>query len=332
MKILFIGGTGNISTRSSLRCIALGMDLSLLTRGQRDVSIAGAKVIVGDINQFDIQQQLRQQQWDVVVNWIAFNQQDVERDIALFKTNCKQYIYISSASCYQKPLTSPFVTESTPLYNPFWQYSRDKIAGEDALIKAYRQHDFPMTIVRPSLTYDTVVPLPFGAWTHYNHIKRLQQGKPIIVQGDGTSLFTITHASDFAKGLVGLLGLQQAIGHAVHITSDESLSWDQINLAVAQAVGVKANILHIPFDFICHIEPDYTGTLLGDKSHSVIFDNSKIKQFVPEFCATTPFARGIKDTLAWFTEKQERQQFDQKIEDKIEHIVQAYQKAFTPFA
>ena len=330
MKILFIGGTGNISTQSSKRCIDLGMELTLLTRGKRAVTIAGANVIVGDINQPDIQHQLRQQQWDVVVNWIAFNQQDVERDIALFNSNCKQYIFISSASCYQKPLTCPFVTESTPLYNPFWQYSRDKIAGEDALIKAYREHDFPMSIVRPSLTYDTVIPLPFGAWTHYNHIKRLQQGKPIIVQGDGTSLFTITHASDFAKGLVGLLGLQQAIGHAVHITSDESLSWDQINIAVAQAVGVKANILHIPSDFICQVEPDYTGTLLGDKSHSVIFDNSKIKRFVPEFCATIPFAKGIKDTVAWFAETPERQHVDQDIEDKIEQIVQAYQKLTPP--
>lgn len=325
MKILFIGGTGNISTRSSLRCITQGMDLFLLTRGQREVSIAGATMIIGDINQRVTQEALQRQQWDVVVNWVAFNQQDVERDIALFSANTKQYIFISSASCYQKPLTSPFVSESTPLCNPFWQYSRDKIAGEDALIRAYRQIGFPITIVRPSLTYDTVIPLPFGAWNHYNHMHRLQQGKAIIVQGDGTSLFTVTHASDFAKGFVALLGLQQAIGHAFHITSDESLSWDQLNIAVAQAAGFEPNIVHIPSDFISRIEPDYTGTLLGDKSHSVIFDNSKIKQFVPDYCATIAFATGIKDTLAWFAEKPERQIFNHDVEPKIERIVQAYQ-------
>lgn len=325
MKVLFIGGTGNISTQTSLRCVQLGIDLTLLTRGNRDVVIPGAQTIIGDINQASTQAQLATQKWDAVVNWIAFTAQDVTRDIQLFTNKTKQYIYISSASCYQKPVSNPFITESTPLANPWWLYSRDKIAGEDALVKAYRESGFPMCIVRPSLTYDTVIPLPFGAWTHYNVIERIKLGKPIIVQGDGTSLFTITHASDFAKGFVGLLGLPTAIGHAFHITSDESLTWDQINHAVAAAVGVEPNIVHISSDFICKLAPEYRGTLLGDKSHSVIFDNSKIKQFVPDFCAPTPFALGIKDTMHWFAENPQRQVFDQTIEDKIEHIVQTYQ-------
>jgi nucleoside-diphosphate-sugar epimerase len=329
MKVLFIGGTGNISTESSLRCIKLGIELTLLTRGNRGVAIPGAKFIVGDINQKSTQEQLAKQQWDAVVNWIAFTAEDVERDIRLFSKITKQYVYISSASCYQKPVSNPIITESTPLANPWWQYSRDKIAGEDALTKAYRETGFPICIVRPSLTYDTVIPLPIGAWTHYNVIERIKQGKPIIVQGDGTSLFTITHASDFAKGFVGLLARQTTIGHAFHITSDESLSWDQINQAVAAAVGVEPNIVHIPSDFICHVAPDYTGTLLGDKSHSVIFDNRKIKQFVPDFCASTPFNIGIKQTLDWFAENPERQIFDHQSEALSDKIIKQYQQAFT---
>lgn len=328
MKVLFIGGTGNISTESSLRCVQLGIELTLLTRGNRGVAIPGAKFIVGDINQKSTQELLAKQQWDAVVNWIAFTAEDVERDIRLFSKNTNQYVYISSASCYQKPVSNPIITESTPLANPWWQYSRDKIAGEEALTKAYRETGFPICIVRPSLTYDTVIPLPIGAWTHYNVIERIKQGKPIIVQGDGTSLFTITHASDFAKGFVGLLGRQTTIGHAFHITSDESLNWDQINLAVAAAVGIKPNIVHIPSDFICHVAPDYTGTLLGDKSHSVIFDNRKIKQFVPDFCASVPFNIGIKQTLDWFAEKSERQIIDHQAEALSDKIIKQYQQAF----
>jgi nucleoside-diphosphate-sugar epimerase len=329
MKVLFIGGTGNISTQTSLRCIQLGIELTLLTRGTREISIPGARFISGDINQASTQELLAKHQWDAVVNWIAFTAADVERDIKLFNKHTKQYIYISSASCYQKPVSNPFITESTPLANPWWQYSRDKIAGEDSLLRAYREIGFPMCIVRPSLTYDTVIPLPFGAWNNFNVIERIKQGKPIIVQGDGTSLFTITHASDFAKGFVGLLGLDTSIGHAFHITSDESLTWDQINHAVAAAVGVVPNLVHIPSDYIAHVAPEYTGTLLGDKSHSVIFNNSKIKQFVPNFCATVPFNLGIKNTLNWFMEKPERQTIDQQNESTINRIVQGYQHIFS---
>lgn len=326
MKVLFIGGTGNISMAVSQACLAQGHELYLLNRGQRKVNLSGAHFIVGDINSPQTQTELADYQWDVVVNWIAFTQQDVERDIQLFSGRTKQYVFISSASCYQKPGTSPFITESTPLCNPFWQYSRDKIAGEDALTKAYREQSFPMCIVRPSLTYDTVIPVPFGGWTEFNVVERLKQRKPIIVQGDGTSLFTITHASDFAKGFTGLLGHPQSIGHAFHITSDESLSWDQINLALADAVGVTPNLLHIPSDFIARVDPDYAGTLLGDKSHSVIFDNSKIKQFVPEFCATIPFAKGIKQTIDWFKQQSDRQIINPHTEARMERIIQAYQK------
>ncbi|MDN4501197.1 NAD-dependent epimerase/dehydratase family protein [Alteromonadaceae bacterium BrNp21-10] len=324
MKVLFIGGTGNISTETSRLCVANGIDLYLLNRGTRKVSIVGATSIVGDINDPATQKKLQSHQWDCVVNWIAFTREDAERDIRLFANNCKQYIVISSASCYQKPVSHPIITESTPLYNPFWEYSRNKIAIEDCLTESYRQHGFPMTIVRPSLTYDTVIPVPFGGWTEYNIIQRIKAGLPIIVHGDGTSLFTITHASDFAKGFVGLIGHQQAIGHAFHITSDESLTWDQIHIAIASAIDCEANIVHIPSDFIAKVDPDAYGSLLGDKAHSVIFDNSKIKQFVPDFCATIPFSKGIKQTLDWFAEDSKRQLSNPKTEDNINNIIQRY--------
>lgn len=326
MKILFIGGTGNISTETSKRCVELGFDLYLLNRGLRDVNIAGATSIVGDIDNIDTQNELAMHQWDVVVNWIVFTPEQLKRDIKLFTNKTKQYVFISSASCYQKPPASPFITESSPLSNPFWQYSRDKITCEEILNNEYRDNGFPICIVRPSLTFDTVIPVPFGGWTEYNVVDRMKKGKPIIVHGDGTSLFTITHATDFAKGFVGLLGHQQVIGDTFQITSDECLTWNQIHQALADAVGVEANIIHIPSDFLATIDPEAEGSLLGDKAHTVIFDNSKIKKFVPDYCATIPFAQGIKKTIAWFEEKPERQIINPDTEALIEKIIAAYNK------
>jgi nucleoside-diphosphate-sugar epimerase len=260
----------------------------------------------------------------VVVDWIAYAEKDVERDINLFRQNTRQFVFIGSASAYQKPPSHPVITESTPLYNPFWQYSRDKIACEERLNRAYRDEGFPITIVRPSLTYDTVIPLPIGGWTEYTVIDRMKRGKEIIVHGDGASLWTMTHAEDFAKGFVGLLGHQQAIGHAFHITSDESLTWDQIHRAVAEAAGCEAKIVHIASDFIVQCEPSLTGSLIGDKSASVIFDNSKIKQFVPEYSATIPFNKGIKRTLAWFEADPARQMVRPETNDMIDGILRSY--------
>jgi nucleoside-diphosphate-sugar epimerase len=325
LKVLFIGGTGNISTSVSNLCIKNGIDLYLLNRGTRKVEIPGVKVIKADINNVNqLAPILNKHKWDVVVNWIAFTEDEIERDISLFKGKTKQYIFISSASAYQKPPVHPLITESTPLCNPYWQYSRNKIACEERLNRAYREDNFPITIVRPSHTYDTALPIALGGWTEYNIIDRLKKGQKIIVHGDGTSLWTLTHAEDFAKGFVGLLGHQQATGHAFHITSDEILTWNQIYQQVADAVGVEPNIIHIPSDFICSIDPEQTGNLLGDKALSVIFDNSKIKMFVPEFKAVIPFSEGIKRTIAWFESDPERQIVSKSTDEMLNKIIREY--------
>ncbi|WP_273567364.1 NAD-dependent epimerase/dehydratase family protein [Maribacter halichondriae] len=324
MKILFIGGTGNISAPSSRLALEKGIDLYLLNRGKANVEIAGAKTILGDINRPEELTELKKHEWDVVVNWIAFTAEDIERDIALFKGKTKQYIFISSASCYQTPLSYPVITESTPLYNNLWDYSNDKIKCEDRLMKAYREDGFPITIVRPSLTYDIVIPIAIGGFNEYTTADRILKGKEIIIHGDGTSLWTVTHADDFAEGFVGLLGLTQAIGHAFHITSDEVLTWNMIYKILAESLGKEANIVHIASDFICKIEPDFTGTLLADKAESVIFDNTKIKTFVPAFKATIPFTEGIKRTLKWLDENPERKFINPETEAQIENVLKAY--------
>lgn len=327
MKVLFIGGTGNISTLVSKLCIEKGIDLYLLNRGMRKVEIPGAKIINSNIANFEqTAALLGEDKWDAVVNWIAFNVDDIERDINLFSGKTKQYIFISSASAYQKPPSHPVITESTPLYNPYWDYSQNKIACEERLNYEYRNKNFPVTIVRPSLTYDTVIPVIMGGWTEYTIIDRIKNGKEIIVHGDGTSLWVVTHAEDFAKGFVGLIGHQQAIGHSFHITSDEVLTWDQIYRALAEAVGVEANIVHISSYFIVNHEKSLVGSLLGDKSYSVIFDNTKIKTFVPDFIATIPFSRGIKRTLAWFEADPKRQIINEDSNKMIDNILKAYNK------
>jgi nucleoside-diphosphate-sugar epimerase len=325
MKVLFIGGTGNISTSVSRLCIERGIDLYLLNRGLRKVDIPKAKSLQGDITQPDrVASVLENHQWDVVVDWIAYTKDDIERDIQLFRHKTKQYVFISSASAYQKPPSRPVITESTPLSNPFWEYSRNKIACEERLNRSYRDEDFPITIVRPSLTYDTVIPVAIGGWTEYTIIDRMRQGKQIIIHGDGTSLWTVTHAEDFAKGFVGLLGHPQAIGHAFQITSDEILTWDQIYQGVTDAAGCEANIVHIPSDFIVQCEPSLEGTLIGDKSWSVIFDNTKIKSFVPDFSATIPFSQGIRRTLAWFEADPTRQVIRKETNDMMDRILRMY--------
>ena len=327
MKVLFIGGTGNISTSVSRLCIERGIDLYLLNRGLRKVNIDGAKTIIGDISNLkEINSVLKENSWDVVVNWIAFTESDIERDINLFRGKTKQYIFISSASVYQKPPSFPIITESTPLCNPYWEYSRNKIACEEKLNEAYRQENFPITIVRPSLTYDTVIPVPIGGWTEYTVIDRIKKGKKNIVHGDGTSLWTVTHAEDFAKGFVGLLGHQQAIGNAFHITSDEILTWNQIYQAVAEAVGNEANIVHIASDYLVKMDNEFLGSLIGDKAVSVIFDNTKIKRFVPDFVATIPFNKGIKRTIAWFEEDPARMIIKKETNELIDRIIKNYEK------
>ncbi|AFN75861.1 NAD-dependent epimerase/dehydratase [Melioribacter roseus P3M-2] len=327
MKILFIGGAGNISASVSRQCIKKGYELYLLNRGQNSVNIDGAKHIKCDINNLDrMKELLKEHYWDSVVNWIAFDPKDVERDIELFEGKTKQYIFISSASAYQKPPLNPVITESTPLRNPYWDYSRNKIACEELLNKAYRDKSFPAVVVRPSHTYSNVIPVPIGGWTEYTIVDRIKKGLPIIVHGDGSSLWTVTHADDFAIGFTGLIGNLKTIGHAFHITSDEALSWDQIHYYIADAVGAAANIVHIPSDFIVKCEPSLEGSLLGDKTWTAIFDNSKIKSFVPEFKATIPFQEGIKKTLKWFEEKPERMIVKKETNEMIDRIIGEYIK------
>jgi nucleoside-diphosphate-sugar epimerase len=328
MKVLFIGGTGNISVSVSKLALERGHDLYLLNRGRLGVDIKGAKTIIADITQPDqVREAIRDHYFDVVVNWIAFTVPDIERDLALFSKKCSQYIFISSASIYQKPVTYPIITESTPLANPYWQYSRNKIACEERLMQAYREAEFPMTIVRPSHTYDKRIPIGVGNWASYVVPKRMLEGKPIIVHGDGTSLWVLTHAEDFAKGFVGLIGNPQSIGHAFQITSDFVLTWNQIYTQIGDALGVKPQLVHIASEFIAEVEPDSGPGLIGDKAHSVIFDNTKIKRFVPDYVATIPFSEGIRRALAWYQAEDKRMEVASKDDEEFERILAAYRKA-----
>ena len=324
MKVLFIGGTGNISTPSSRLAIEKGIELYHLNRGTTKVEISGVKTITGDITKPNQLMELSKHHWDVVVNWIAVTPEDIERDLALFRGKTKQYIFISSASCYQTPLSYPIITESTPLCNNLWDYSNNKIKCEDRLMKAYREENFPITIVRPSYSYDTVIPIAIGGFNEYTTADRILKGQEIIVHGDGTSLWTVTHSDDFAKGFVGLLGLTIAIGHAFHITSDEILSWNMIYKILADSLDKEAKVVHIASDFICKIEPSFTGSLLADKAESVIFDNTKIKTFVPGYKATIPFSEGIKRTLKWLDDNPERKFVNPEKNKKIENVLRAY--------
>jgi nucleoside-diphosphate-sugar epimerase len=325
MKVLFIGGTGFISTAVSRLAVVAGIDLYLLNRGLRTVELTGIHRLTADIRRpQDIGAVLHEHRFDVVVDWIAYTPADIERDLELFRGRIGQFIFISSASAYQKPPAYPFITESTPLYNQYWDYSRNKIACELRLMHAYREEGFPVTIVRPSLTYDPNFPIAIGGWGCYTLAYRLKRGLPIIVHGDGTSLWVVTHAEDFGRGFLGLIGNGQAVGHAFHITSDEVLTWNQIYETIAGALGVQASIVHISSDFIARIAPELAGSLLGDKAWSTIFDNSKIKAFVPGFRAVIPFREGIRRTLAWFDANENRRRVDNDVNAGMERILAAY--------
>lgn len=325
MKVLFIGGTGIISTDVSRLAVANGIDLYLLNRGQHKVEIPGANVIMGDIHQPAlVQAALRGMQFDAVVDWVAYTPDHIERDIELFRGITQQYIFISSASAYQKPPAQPIVTESTPLHNPYLKYSQNKIACEMRLQQAYVDENFPMVIMRPSLTYSSVFPVAIGGWGCYTLADRMLKGQTIIVHGDGSSLWTVTHAQDFAKGFVGLLGNPYTIGNAFHITSDEVLTWNQIYGTIAGALGVEANVVHIATDFIGTVNPSMGTGLLGDKAWSVIFDNAKIKTYVPTFQATIPFREGIRRTLAWFDADESRKWVNASVNKDMDEIIAAY--------
>ena len=332
MNVLFIGGTGIVSSACTRLALQRGIKLTLLRRGQHRADwLAGAETVQADINDPSaVAHALRGRQFDVVVNFIAFTPVDIERDLELFRGRTGQYIFISSASAYQKPATDYLITESTPLANPHWDYSRNKIACEERLLKAYREQGFPITIVRPSLTYgETLIPLVINSWAElsYTVVDRMLRGQKVIVPGDGSSLWVITHDSDFAKGFVGLLGHEQSIGHAFHITTDEVLSWNQLYRIVGAAVGVEPRILHIPSDFMVACLPQMEGTLIGDKAASVVFDNSKIKRFVPDYVATTRFAEGIRHSLAWFDADPARKLIDSEANATWDKLIESYERA-----
>ena len=330
MKVLFIGGTGIISTACTQLAASRGIDLTLLTRGRRAAGLPpGVKTVTADIEDIAATSRaLAGQAFDAVVDWIAFEPAHIERDIELFRGRTRQFVFISSASAYQKPVGNYLITESTPLANPFWDYSQKKIACEDRLMQAYREEGFPITIVRPSLTYgETQITLAINSWTRsFTVVDRMRRGKKVIVPGDGSSLWVITHNSDFAKGLVGLLAREQAIGHAFHITSDEVMCWDQWYRLTAEAAGAEPQLVHIASDFIAACIPEARGGLLGDKAASVVFDNTKIKRLVPGYCATVPFTQGIRRTIAWFDADPARKQIDDEANARWDKLIEAYER------
>ncbi len=329
MKVLFIGGTGTISTAITKLAPAYGFDLYLLNRGNRNNRVPeGVKVIEADIYQeADVKEKLKDLEFDVVAEFIAFDVEALQRDVRLFAGKTKQYIFISSASAYQKPLSSPFITESTPLYNPFWQYSRNKIACEEYLMKEYRENGFPITIVRPSHTYgDYEVPLAVhGKNGSYSVLNRMLQGKKVIVHGDGSSLWTLTHNTDFARAFIGLMGNIHAIGEAFQITSDESLTWNQIYDIIGSALKVTPHIVHIPSETLAKAYPELVGGLLGDKTHTVIFDNSKVKRVVPDYRATVRFDQGVQRAIANILTDQELQKPDPEFDAWTDRMIEAYE-------
>jgi len=325
MKALFIGGTGIISTAVSRKAIADGVDLYLLNRGLRQADLPGSRRLTADAHRLeDVRAAITDQKFDVVVDWIAYTPQDIQRDLSLFQGRVGQFVFISSASAYQKPPAHYIITESTPLSNPYWKYSRNKIACEEHLTRAYQDTGFPVTIVRPSLTYDNLLPVAIGGWGSYALADRLKKGRPIIIHGDGSSLWVVTHSEDFARGFLPLLGNSQAIGQAYHITSDEVLTWNEIYGTIAEALGVEPKVVHIPSDFIVRVAPDMTGSLLGDKSWSVVFDNSKIKRIAPDFQAVVPLREGIRRALAWFDADKGRRRVEDEVNAEMDRILMAY--------
>lgn len=321
MKVLFIGGTGTISSACAELAIERGLELYLLNRGYSDIpSPTGAQVLTGDINDLEsARRALDGRSFDVVVNWVAFTPDQVDRDINFFRGRTGQYVFISSASAYQKPLARLPITESTPLSNPFWSYSRDKIACEIRLNEAYRDEGFPATIVRPSHTYDRTRLPNFG---RYTVVDRMRKGNKIIIHGDGTSLWVLTHHRDFARGFVGLLGNDRAIGDSFHITSDEVLTWNQIYRSIARAAGVsELDIVYVPSTVIARYDQHWGESLLGDKQYSVVFDNTKIKGLVPDFVATTPYEAGAREVMSWFDEDPSRRVVEEPVNDLFDRII-----------
>jgi nucleoside-diphosphate-sugar epimerase len=320
-RVLIVGGNGIISSSVSRLAVERGCEVTLLNRGRSSTRppVDGAEVLIGDADDAaSVASAVGTREFDVVANFRAFRPEQVASDVDLFTGRTGQYLFISSASAYQKPIAQLPIVESTPLRNPFWQYSRDKIACEEVLVAAYRDTGFPMTIVRPSHTYDaSLIPVE-GAWTT---LQRMLDGKPVIVHGDGTSWWTLTHARDFARAFVGLFGNPHAVGSPVHITGDESLTWDDITRLLGRALGVEPEIVHVASDAIAREIPEMGPGLVGDKAHSVLFDNTRIKTLVPGWVATIPFAEGAREIADWYLADASRRVADAELDAAFDRLV-----------
>ncbi|MCB9018099.1 MAG: SDR family oxidoreductase [Prevotellaceae bacterium] len=332
MKALFIGGTGTISMAITKRLLVMGWELFLLNRGSRSEELSSEVNLLNvDVNDEDsVSEKIRGLKFDVVCDFIGFVPEQLERDFRLFQGKTKQFMYISSASAYQKPLGDYRISEGTPLSNPYWEYSRNKIACEDFLMKMYREKGFPVTIIRPSHTYDErSIPLGVhgknGSW---QVAMRMLAGKPVIIHGDGTSLWTMTHNSDFAKAFIGLMGNVRAIGESFQITSDETLTWNQIYLSIADALGVELKPYYVSSDFLAAVSSfDYRGSLIGDKSNSVVFDNTKLKRAVPDFTANVRFDQGVRNTIQYIMSHKECQIEDPEFDAWCDKVISALENA-----
>ncbi|KQR52462.1 NAD-dependent dehydratase [Leifsonia sp. Leaf336] len=321
-RTLFIGGTGVISSACVARALEKGHDVTVVNRGNSDLRPLpdGVEVLHADIRDPEsVHAVLGERSFDVAAEFLAFTPEHIRSDFDLFEGRVGQYVFISSASAYQTPPARMPVTESTPLRNPFWQYSRDKIACEDLLVEAYRERDFPITIVRPSHTYDRTMIPTSGHWTD---LERMRRGAPVVVHGDGTSRWTITHNTDFAVAFVGLLGRPEAVGDSFHITSDEAPTWDQIYCYLAEALGVEAELVHVASETIAAAIPALGSGLLGDKAHSMHFDNAKVKALVPEYQARVAFAHGAGEIVDWYLADASRQQVDPDLDAAFDRLVE----------
>ena len=334
MKILLIGGTGTISSAITRQLAEGGHELWLLNRGNRKNEVpANVRQVICDINdEAEVMRQTGAEVFDAVCEFIGFLPSQVERDIRLFTGLTRQYVYISSASAYNKPAASHVITEGTTLANPYWEYSRNKIACEELLMRTYRETGFPVTIVRPSHTYcERGVPVsvhgPKGSW---QVLKRMMEGKPVLVHGDGSSLWTLTWNEDFARGFIGLLGNPKAIGEAFQIMSDEQLTWNQVYQSVANALGVTFKPYYVSSEFLAAVSPkayDFTGNLLGDKSVTVVFDCTKLKRAVPGFCATTRFDEGVRRCVAYLQSHPELQEEDPEFDAWCDRVIEVLEQA-----
>jgi nucleoside-diphosphate-sugar epimerase len=323
VRVLFLGGTGIISSACSWQAVEAGLDLTVVNRGKTSTRPLPpeARVLTADVDDAKAFAEVAGQDFDVVVDWLAFTPDQVRARTDALRGRVGQYVFISSASAYQTPPARLPITESTPLRNPFWQYSRNKIACEDLLTALYRDEGYPVTIVRPSHTYDrTLVPFD-GGWTI---VERMRRGQPVVVHGDGSSLWTLTHHRDFARGLVPLLGHPRTLGEAFQITSDDVLTWDQIAQTLASAAGTSAQIVHVPSDAIAAVHPAWGAGLLGDKTHSAVFDNTKLRRVVPDFVATIPFESGAREIISWYDEDPARRRIDPSIDEAMNTLITRY--------